>query len=57
MIARARAGTGTISGPPWPLSREEILAFETHGLTAEKIEELADPTDGKPHWRAVFRRS
>lgn len=57
VIARARAGMGTISGPPWPLSREEILAFETHGLTAEKIEELADPTDGKPHWRAVFRRS
>jgi SAM-dependent methyltransferase len=57
VIARARAGTGTISGPPWPLSREEIIAFETHGLTAEKIEELADPTDGKPHWRVVFCRS
>ena len=56
VIARARAGTGTVSGPPWPLSREEILAFGSHGLTAEKVEELADPTDGKPHWRAVFRR-
>ena len=57
VIARARAGTGAISGPPWPLTREEIPAFEKHGLTPEKVEELADPTDGKPHWRAVFRRS
>jgi SAM-dependent methyltransferase len=57
VIARARAGMGTISGPPWPLSHEEILAFGSHQLSAEKVEELADPTDGKPHWRAVFRRS
>jgi SAM-dependent methyltransferase len=57
VIARARAGAGAVSGPPWPLARAEILAFETHGLTAERVEELADPTDGKPHWRAVFRRS
>jgi hypothetical protein len=57
VIARARADTGTIAGPPWPLTRAEILEFESHGLTAEKVEELADPTDGKPHWRAVFCRS
>jgi SAM-dependent methyltransferase len=56
VIARARAGTGGVSGPPWPLSRAEISQFETHGLAAEKVEELADPTDGKPHWRAVFCR-
>jgi SAM-dependent methyltransferase len=57
VIARARADTGTIAGPPWPLTRAEFLEFESHGLTAEKVEELADPTDGKPHWRAVFCRS
>lgn len=57
VIARARAGAGTIAGPPWPLTRTEILAFEQHGLRAENIEELGDPTDGKPHWRATFRRS
>jgi SAM-dependent methyltransferase len=56
VIARARAGTGTISGPPWPLSREEISSFDSQGLSVEKIEELVDPTDGKPHWRATFRR-
>jgi hypothetical protein len=56
VIARARTGTGTIAGPPWPLSRAEILEFESHGLAADTIEELPDPADGKPHWRATFRR-
>ena len=56
VIARARDGSGPIAGPPWPLSREEIVSFEAHGLRAEAIEHLPDPTDGKPHWRATFRR-
>jgi SAM-dependent methyltransferase len=56
VIARARTGTGTIAGPPWPLARAEILEFESHGLAADTIEELPDPADGKPHWRATFRR-
>src|SRR5882757_1341319 len=54
VIARARASTGSVSGPPWPLSREEISRFETLGLQAGTIEQIPDPTDGKPHWRAVF---
>jgi hypothetical protein len=33
------------------------MSFAAHGLTAEAVDQLADPTDGKPHWRAVFRRS
>jgi SAM-dependent methyltransferase len=57
VIARARSGAGPVCGPPWPLSHEDMSRFALHGLTAEKVEELADPTDGKPHWRAVFRRS
>jgi SAM-dependent methyltransferase len=56
VIARARDSLGPIAGPPWPLSREELLGFEAHGLRAETIEQLPDPTDGKPHWRATFRR-
>jgi SAM-dependent methyltransferase len=56
VIARAREGGGPVAGPPWPLSREEIMSFEAHGLRAEAIEQLPDPTDGKPHWRATFRR-
>jgi len=56
VIARARDGSGPVAGPPWPLSREEIMILESHGLRAAAIEQLADPTDGKPHWRAAFRK-
>jgi SAM-dependent methyltransferase len=56
VIARARDDTGQAAGPPWPLTQEEVLRFTTHGLSAEAVEALPDPSDGKPHWRAVFRR-
>ena len=57
LIARARSSSGAAAGPPWPLTRGEAMSFAAHGLAAEAVEELADPADGKPHWRAVFRRS
>ena len=57
LIARARNDSGPAAGPPWPLTRDEVMSFAAHGLAAEAVEQLADPTDGKPHWRAVFRRS
>ena len=58
VIARARGGPGPVAGPPWPLSRDEVMSVVTqHGLTLETIEELTDPIDGKPHWRALFRRT
>jgi SAM-dependent methyltransferase len=56
VIARARGNSGPAAGPPWPLAREEIISFAAHGLTAEAVEQLPDPADNKPHWRAVFRR-
>jgi hypothetical protein len=56
VIARARDGSGPAAGPPWPLTRDELMQFTAHGLRAEAIEQVADPTDGKPHWRALFRR-
>ena len=56
LIARAREGTGAVAGPPWPLTRDEIMRFTKHGLRAQAIELLPDPSDGKPHWRAAFRR-
>jgi len=56
VIARARDNAGPIAGPPWPLSRDDIMQLATQGLRAEAIERLPDPTDGKPHWRAEFRR-
>jgi SAM-dependent methyltransferase len=57
LIARARNASGPAAGPPWPLTRDEVMSVTAHGLAAEAVEELADPADGKPHWRAVFRRS
>jgi SAM-dependent methyltransferase len=56
VIARARESAGPASGPPWPLTRDELMRFARHGLTVAAIEALPDPTDGKPHWRAQFRR-
>jgi SAM-dependent methyltransferase len=56
VIARARDAAGPAAGPPWPLTHDELIQFTTHGLRAEAVERLPDPTDGKPHWRAVFRR-
>jgi len=57
VIARARGGTGPAAGPPWPLTREEVMRFSIEGMRPESVEQLPDPTDGKPHWRAAFRRS
>jgi pimeloyl-ACP methyl ester carboxylesterase/SAM-dependent methyltransferase len=43
--------------PPWPLSREEIDAFATDGLSPVHIEELSGPRHPDDHrWRAEFRR-
>jgi SAM-dependent methyltransferase len=60
LIARARdnAGpaAGPTTGPPWPLTRDEVLSVAAHGLRVETIEQLPDPGDGKPHWLAVYRR-
>jgi SAM-dependent methyltransferase len=57
LIARARAGEGPTQGPPWPLARDEVSSVASHGMEVEAIAELPDPADGKPHWRAVFRRT
>jgi len=54
VIARTRDGSGPALGPPWPLTRDELTGFTAHGLRAEAVEQLSDPSDGKPHWRATF---
>lgn len=56
VIARAREHATTAAGPPWPLTRDEVMEFGRHGLDAQSVEALPDPDDGKAHWRAVFRR-
>lgn len=55
LVAAAATAWGE-DGPPWPLTRDEVAAFATGGLTAESIEEI--PADDDPlvvRWRAVFR--
>jgi SAM-dependent methyltransferase len=46
-----------VDGPPWPLSRSEIDAFATTGLTSVSVEETPDAEDPRIHrWRAELRR-
>lgn len=43
------------SGPPWPLTREDITSFSRTGLTEVDIEELGDQA-GTRWWRAELIR-
>ena len=46
-----------VKGPPWPLTRAEIDAFATDGLSPVRIEEVADPRQADDRrWRAEFHR-
>jgi SAM-dependent methyltransferase len=42
--------------PPWPLTRAQVDAFATGGLTTVRVEDTAD-RDGNPRWRAEFTRA
>ncbi len=44
------------SGPPWPLTRQEVEAFAGEGLRCVAIEELRTPPDLR-WWRAQFERA
>lgn len=43
------------SGPPWPLTREEIGSFARHGLREVEVEQGRGPS-GHLMWRAIFER-
>lgn len=43
------------SGPPWPLTREEIGSFANHGLREAQVEQGRGPS-GYLTWRAIFER-
>jgi SAM-dependent methyltransferase len=43
------------TGPPWPLTREEVTGFGGDGLRLVNIEELRTPPDMR-QWRAQFQR-
>lgn len=58
VLAAARPEGADVAGPPWPLSRSEVEAFATSGLTTMAIEDIPDADDPVIHrWRAEFRRS
>lgn len=58
VIASARdERDGPVSGPPWPLVRDEVDAFAIGGLTPVEIEELREAGRGVHLWRAEFRRA
>jgi SAM-dependent methyltransferase len=54
VIARARAEDSTRSGPPWPLTRTNLAAFEAAGLQPISIEERM--SEDRLHWRALFAK-
>jgi SAM-dependent methyltransferase len=58
LVLAAQAVPGDDDGPPWPLTREEMDAFATDGLTTVSVDELPLPDDPDVRrWRGVFRRT
>lgn len=56
LIARARTEDPAPSGPPWPLSAGDLALFDQAGLARVETVQIAPPDDGRPHWRARWRR-
>jgi SAM-dependent methyltransferase len=57
VVASAHHGAEPFAGPPWPLSRDEVVSFGAGGLEPVAIDDIRDaegPTSGM--WRAEFRR-
>lgn len=52
VIARSRPEDSERVGPPWPLTRSNLAAFEAAGLREIAIEERV--SEDRPHWRALF---
>lgn len=46
-------GEQSAEGPPWPLTRAELMGFAAAGLAPVRVEEFTD--DGLHRWRAEFR--
>lgn len=57
LVLAAAIAVASPHGPPWPLTRDELDAFATGGLSAGPVEQ--HPSTGDPlalRWRAVFHR-
>jgi len=57
VISRARDDAQAIDGPPWPLCRADLLAFETCGLRLEALEDIPPGVAPSRHWRALFSKT
>lgn len=58
VICRTREEDAEVTGPPWPLTRAQVMGFEQLGLTARAYQSFV-VRDGEreiPHARAVFVR-
>jgi 2-polyprenyl-3-methyl-5-hydroxy-6-metoxy-1,4-benzoquinol methylase len=56
VISRARDDDQNYDGPPWPLSRKNILSFAAHGLTLVELDDVPPTVTPNRHWRALFRK-
>ncbi|MDQ1179211.1 bifunctional 2-polyprenyl-6-hydroxyphenol methylase/3-demethylubiquinol 3-O-methyltransferase UbiG [Rhodococcus sp. SORGH_AS_0301] len=52
VVSGIRADGAEVDGPPWPLTRDEILSFGDNGLSAMTVERV--PSEGR--WWAQFIR-
>jgi SAM-dependent methyltransferase len=57
VICRSRRDDQLVGGPPWPLTRADLMAFEEVGLTLVECENTPPTLTPNPHWRAVFRKN
>jgi SAM-dependent methyltransferase len=55
-IARARDDDQDVAGPPWPLSRADLVAFEDCGLQLTELEDMPPGATPSRHWRALFKK-
>jgi pimeloyl-ACP methyl ester carboxylesterase/SAM-dependent methyltransferase len=57
IAARRDETDADVTGPPWPLGRDEVDAFATDGLSPVRVEELSDPrSPNDSRWRAELGR-
>ncbi|MDG4826325.1 class I SAM-dependent methyltransferase [Asanoa sp. WMMD1127] len=56
VIAAGRDPETDFTGPPWPLTPDEIDAFAIDGLTVGQREEIREPDDPIFRWRVELHR-
>ena len=59
ILCRAREASDPLSGPPWPLTREDLSRFtREHGLIEQSFEDYIDKDDDPParRFRVVYER-